>query len=108
MKRIISLVLLLVMVTALCACGEQEPTAETHLTQTEEFSVGFARVDITPQISVPMAGFGRTSQRMSRTIRDNLYASAVAMCDGEGNTVVFVYGPAACFRYYCGSGPSSA
>ena len=90
MKRLVSIFLLLCMVLGLCACGEKEPTVETVQTSTEEFSVGFARVDITPQISVPMAGFGRTSQRMSRNIRDNLYASAIAMCDGEGDTVLFL------------------
>lgn len=90
MKKFVSLLLLFAMVLALCACSEQEPEAETIKTSTEEFSVGYARVDITPQTSVPMAGFGRTSQRMSRNIRDNLYASAIAMCDGEGTTVIFL------------------
>lgn len=90
MKKMISLLLLFAMALALCACGDKEATEETIKTSTEEFSVGYARIDITPQTSVPMAGFGRTSQRMSRNIRDNLYASAVAMCDGEGTTVIFL------------------
>ena len=89
MKKLASILVLVAMVLTLCACGK-ESTETTIQTSTESFSVGFARVDITPQVSVPMAGFGRTSQRMSRTIRDNLYASAIAMCDGEGETVVFL------------------
>ena len=90
MKKLVTILLLLCIVLGMCACGEKEPVAETIQTSTEQFSVGFARVDITPQTSVPMAGFGRTSQRMSRNIRDNLYASAIAMCDGEGTTVIFL------------------
>lgn len=90
MKKLISIFLLLAMVLALCACGEKNPEAETVKTSTDQFSVGYARIDITPQTSVPMAGFGNTSKRMSQTIRDNLYATAIAICDGEGTTMVFL------------------
>ena len=90
MKKLIAILLLLAMVLALCACGNKEATEETIQTSTDVFSVGYARVDITPQTSVPMAGFGRTSQRMSRNIRDNLYASAIAISDGTGETVIIL------------------
>lgn len=89
MKKLVSILLVLCFIVALCACGEK---ADENAVQTsaDEFSVGYARVDITPQTSVPMAGFGRTSQRMSRNIRDNLYASAIALSDGKGETVVIL------------------
>lgn len=52
--------------------------------------VGYARVDITPTESVPLAGFGNTSQRMSRAIRDELYASCFAITDAEDTTVILM------------------
>ena len=52
--------------------------------------VGYARVDITPQSSVPLAGYGNTSMRMSRTIRDELYASCFAITDREENTILLM------------------
>lgn len=54
------------------------------------YQVGFARVDITPTESVPLAGIGRSSQRMSRCVRDPLYASCFAVTDGEGRTVILM------------------
>lgn len=111
MKRTVGLLLLVAMLVGLCACGgggdtpktteEPQTTAATEaatavdlavktMNEATEFSVGYSRIDITPQTSVPMAGFGRSSERMSQTFLDNLYATALAMTDGEGNTVVLI------------------
>lgn len=54
------------------------------------YRVGYARVDITPRESVPLAGFGRTSSRMSRAVANELYASCFAITDAEDNTVLFI------------------
>ena len=54
------------------------------------YRVGFARVDITPTESVPLAGLGRSSQRMSRCVRDELYASCFAISDEQDNTVILM------------------
>ena len=54
------------------------------------FQVGYARVDITPTESVPLAGFGNTSKRMSQAIRDKLYASCFAITDAEDNTIILM------------------
>ncbi len=56
----------------------------------KNYQVGFARVEITPTESVPLAGFGRTSQRMSRCVRDPLYASCFVITDENQETVVFM------------------
>ncbi len=109
MKRSISILLLLCMLLSLCACGSgdgqtpattaatTEPTEESvasaaveAMNNATEFSVGYCKMDITPQQSVPLAGFGRSSDRMSRNILDNIYATAVALTDGEGNTVLWI------------------
>ena len=54
------------------------------------YRVGFARVDITPAESVPLAGLGRSSQRMSRCVRDELYASCFAVTDERDVTVLLI------------------
>ena len=90
MKKIISLIILAAMVLSLCACGKKTDEPAVQEAELEGFCVGYSRIDITPQTSVPMAGFGRTSQRMSRVIRDNLYATSVAMRDEEGEIVIFL------------------
>ncbi len=46
--------------------------------------VGYARKEITPQESVPLAGYGNTSQRLSETILDPLYATCIAFVNDAG------------------------
>ena len=54
-----------------------------------ELLAGFARVDITPTESVPLAGYGATSTRMSQNVLSPLYSTCLALTDGSGNTVLF-------------------
>lgn len=98
MKKLIAFLLVFVMVISLCACGgngveetqeETKGSYEYNLDQ-ETFSVGYSRIDITPESAVPMAGYGNTSKRMSQNIHDYLYATSVAINDGQGDTVVFL------------------
>ena len=55
------------------------------------FTVGYSRVDITPTESVPLAGFGNTSRRMSNKILDPLYATCTALTDDAGVTVLLFH-----------------
>lgn len=52
--------------------------------------VGFARRDITPDYPVPLAGYGRTTDRMSQGWYTRLYATCVAITD-ENDKTVLVY-----------------
>ena len=54
----------------------------------EKLLIGFGRADITPQESIPLAGIGNTSQRMSTSVRDNLYTTCVAFTDADGETAL--------------------
>lgn len=98
MKRILAFVLMLVMVTSLWACKDNSQEAAMDEKETgydyrldhETFSVGYSRVDITPELAVPMAGYGNTTKRLSQNIQDYLYATSIAINDGQGNTVVFL------------------
>ena len=56
-----------------------------------ELLAGFARVDITPTESVPLAGYGATSTRMSQNVLSPLYSTCLALTDGSGNTVLFFH-----------------
>ncbi len=52
--------------------------------------VGYARIDITPQESVPMGGYGNTSARMSQNVLDPLYATAIAFeADNGKRALIF-------------------
>ena len=55
-----------------------------------QMKAGFARVDITPEFSVPLGGYGDEERRMSQVNLDPLYATCVAVSDGE-NKVLFYH-----------------
>ena len=53
--------------------------------------VGFGRTDITPTASVPLAGYGNTSARMSGNVLSSLYSTCIAFTDEEGQTVLLFH-----------------
>jgi len=54
-----------------------------------QIKAGFSRVDITPEFSVPLGGYGDEERRMSRVNLDPLYATCVALSDGENKVLFF-------------------
>ena len=50
--------------------------------------IGYGRICITPEESVPIAGMGNTSKRMSTTVLDDLYATCLAFTDDTDQTVL--------------------
>lgn len=50
--------------------------------------VGYGRTDITPRESVPLRGYGSTSNRMSLQVIDPLAATCLAITDEAGETVL--------------------
>ena len=50
--------------------------------------MGYSKVDITPSYSVPLAGYGNTSTRMSNNVLDRIYTHCTAISDGKGNIVL--------------------
>ena len=55
-----------------------------------DITVGFGRVDITPSYSVPLAGYGNTHNRMSTGVAERIYATAVAITEEGGNTILLI------------------
>ena len=88
MKRIIPYVLLIVLTAGLLGCKSAPIQPETATTQVSEFSVGYAKVDVTPDFSVPLNGYGNIETRMSTGFLDRIYATCVAITDERNETVL--------------------
>ncbi len=61
-----------------------------------QMKAGFSRVDITPEFSVPLGGYGDEARRMSQVNLDPLYATCVALFDGENKALFYHLDLTAC------------
>ena len=89
MKRIIAFVLCVAAVLGLmvgCSGGSGEQAG----TKVEKFSVGYAKVDITPTESVPLRGYGDAMERFSTGTLQPIYATCVAFADTDGQVLLLV------------------
>ena len=50
--------------------------------------IGYGRADITPKESVPLRGYGSTSNRMSKQVLDPLMVTCLAATDEQGESVL--------------------
>ena len=90
MKRILAVLMVMLLSFSLFACGAEEPAATTQAAEAAgEFKVGFGRADITSKTSVPLAGYGNTTERMSQGALTFLYATCIAITDRAGESVLF-------------------
>ena len=85
-KRIFALVLSAVLFLSVAGCGQKEAAPEN--TQ-PVLMAGFGQEDITPVGSVPMGGYGKSSQRMSEGVAYPLYATCIAFTYGEEKVLLF-------------------
>ena len=84
MKRILCVVFAIVLVFALCACGESGSDAKR-----EGLYVGFGRQSVTPEgYEVHMAG-GDWKSRKTSSFRDQLCATCIAFTEGGQTLLVF-------------------
>ena len=97
MKRTISLLLVLLLAVSLMACGSGEASQEASATgpvpgqpalQPGQQLVGYGKVDITPELELPLGGYGNTETRISEGFLEYLYATCFAVTDQEGNTAI--------------------
>lgn len=65
-------------------------TPTTVPSEFTDYLAGFGRTDITPTHSMPLAGYGFTSSRMSSGIGSSLYATAVAITGKNGQSVILL------------------
>lgn len=96
MKRMIAYMLLAVLVVGLLGCQSGSDKKESEEMQITAFSVGYAKVDVTPDFSVPLNGYGNIATRMSTGFLDRVYATCIAITDANNETVlIFTYDMAA-------------
>jgi len=55
----------------------------------KRLSAGFARVDITPPLGIPMGGYYDPQNRLAKNVKDPLEISALAVSDGERTAILF-------------------
>ena len=99
MKKFLSVLLVFTFLLSLVSCGSsletqtgtgENPTQENTQKETGEitlpkgFSAGFARVSITPTLPVKMG-----TSKTANVVLDDLYASCVAVSDGENVALFF-------------------
>ena len=84
MKKFLCLALCFAIAAVLfVGCTPEQTNQESTL------AVGYARADVTPEYSMPLAGYG--DNRPSTGVLDPLYITCVAMQDGEGNTFLMYH-----------------
>lgn len=97
MKKILSAILACVLLMTLCACnGSTEGTGnstnaaagDTARLKDGQLLVGYGKVNITPDLALPLAGYGNTETRISQGFYDYLYATCFAVTDEAGNTAI--------------------
>ena len=64
------------------------PAMEEDVAFETSLSVGYGRVDISPTEPTPLRGYGYSSGRLSKNIKDPLYATCIAVSDTTGQTVL--------------------
>ena len=91
MKKLISIVLLLALTAALCACGSAGSTEAADglpKLKSGQLNVGYGKINITPEDSMPLGGFGNTDKRMSTGFQSYIFATCIAVTDAEGNSAL--------------------
>lgn len=91
MKKTFSLILCVLLVLSLfagCTPAEQpgETTVPTEEPKAHTLKVGYGRVDITPEYSVPLSG--RHDEVFSEKVINRLYATCIAFTDETDNTIL--------------------
>lgn len=85
MKRMLSITLALVMVLGLCACAGSGEGGKGD----KGLQIGYAKVNITPNFQVSLAGYGDlTTRKNTDGISDYVYITCIAAKEGE-ETVLF-------------------
>ena len=85
LKRMISWFLCLLMLFSLLGCSK----SEAEVPETPVLQAGFAREDITPQLPVPMGGYGNSNLRMSEGVDSQLYATCIAFTYADEKVLLF-------------------
>ena len=89
MRKLLGFFLILSLIFGLSACTQPADPGETTSIADSWLQAGFARVDITPDYTVGLAGSGNSSTRRSKGILDYISMSCIALNDGEKTILVY-------------------
>ena len=98
MKKILCLLLAVVMLLSLCACGgsgnkenngEEAGNEATGEAAKEQLQLGYGKVNITPSYSVGLASSGDEKNRRSTGLISYLFATCLAMKYGEETYLIY-------------------
>lgn len=67
---------------------ESIPEVQPRIEPVQPLMAGAARVDITPPVGTPLAGYGNRMGRGSTGIHDRLYTRALALSDGDQTVII--------------------
>ena len=74
MKKLVCLFLSVIMLLGLVACGSANGDSAPATTEAaKEFMVGYARVNITPDVPTGLAGYGNIDERKHTEVLDYIY-----------------------------------
>lgn len=94
MKKILSLLLVVLMILSLCACGKETESGDGESQPSAgsgKFEVGFGKANITPdELGVPMNGYSKSTERLSTGLLSYIYAITIAVRDAEGNMAIMM------------------
>lgn len=62
----------------------------------ETLHAGFAKIDITPDYNIGLAGYSNAETRVSEEIEDRIYITCIALADGEETILVYTLDNCAC------------
>lgn len=94
MKRILSLILAVLMVLSLVACGGKKKENKKPWEGLKGLYVGYGKAAYTPDLGTPMGGYGASLNRLSTGQLSDLYLLCLAITDGED--VFLLYAMDAC------------
>ena len=89
MKKLLSIVLTVVLLLSLCACGGSNSTTNETQPQASTLQAGFARENITPDGAVGLSGYQDSATRRMSGVLDYIFTTCVALRSGDDTLLVF-------------------
>ena len=101
MKRFVCMILTAFVLLLALGCGAEQKDGTVQTAQIAapdtSLQVGYGKVNITPDYSVPLSGYGNSSKRMSTGFRSYLYAICLAVSDGSNTVLLYSIDVGACY-----------